>query len=200
MIEEIESTPATTSTNRLVPQLRRLVCSRYGTALLALIAVVEAMLPVPILTDPFLMTAVLMNRARALFLVMVTTVSSVIGGGLAFFMLLYFREYLFSVLSPNVMTTLNELVAAGEETFLLTIIGAITPVPYTIVAWTVALSGGSLLVFIFASIIGRSIRYGIVGWCTYQFGPAAMRYARRSIMLTSLFVFILVGIYLWLKL
>jgi hypothetical protein len=27
-----------------------------------------------------------------------------------------------------------------------------------------------------------------------------MRYARRSIMLTSLFVFILVGIYLWLKL
>ena len=183
-----------------VTKLRELVRSRYGTSLLSLIAIVESMLPVPILTDPFLATAILMNRTKAIYLIVMTMVSSVIGGILAFLMLIYFKDFLFTLLSPEVMTTLNQFVAEGQDTFLLTIVGAITPVPYTIVAWTVALSGGSLAVFIIASVIGRSIRYGIVGWCTYKFGPAAMQYAKRSIWLTSVAVFALVALYIWLKL
>lgn len=186
--------------NGFVIKLRELVRSKYGTYLLVLIAIIESMLPVPILTDPFLATAILMNRTRAVYLVVVTMVSSVIGGVMAFLMLIYFKDFLFTLLSPEVMTTLNQFVAEGQDTFLLTIVGAVTPVPYTIVAWTVALSSGSLFIFVIASIIGRSIRYGIVGWCTYKFGPAAMQYAKRSIWLTSLVVFALAAIYIWLKL
>jgi membrane protein YqaA with SNARE-associated domain len=193
-------TEAIVETDSLKQRLSKLVRSKYGTATLSLIAVIESMLPVPILTDPFLVAAVLMNRTRLVFLVLVTMISSVFGGVLAFLMLLYFRDFLFTLLSPENISTFNQLVAAGENTFLLTIVGAVTPVPYTIVAWTVALSSGSLIVFIIGSIVGRSIRYGIVGWCTYRFGPLAMQYARRSIAVTSVVIFILVGLYLWLKL
>lgn len=190
----------TKTTSPLVLKLKTLVRSKYGTSILATIAVVESLLPLPILTDPFLVTAVLVDRKRVLKLVLVTTISSVIGGVLAFIIAWYFRDALLSVLSPDVAITLQTFIAQDQSTYLLTIIGAITPVPYTIVAWAVALSGGNLLVFTLASIIGRCVRYGIVGWCSYTFGPTALRYAKRSILLTSAVLLILVGLYIWLKL
>lgn len=188
------------STTVTVTKLRKLVRSKYGTVLLFLIAIAESLLPLPILTDPFLVTSVMMNRARAVYLVFVTTLSSVIGGVLAYFVAYNFRDFLFSLLSPEMIVTLDSFLAGGQDTFVLTIIGAVTPIPYTVVAWTVALSDGNLLVFIIASVIGRSIRYSIVGWSTYKFGPAALRYAQHSIFITSIIIFIFVGLYIWLKL
>lgn len=193
---ETNHNPPTTMTMRL----RSLVRSKYGTSALATIAIFESLLPLPILTDPFLVTAVLLDRKRVWKLVLVTTLSSVVGGLLAFWAALYLREALFSLLSPEVTETLQTFIAEEQNTFLLTLIGAVTPVPYTIVAWAVALSSGNPIVFVIASVLGRGFRYGVVGFCTYAFGPTALRYARRSILLTSAILVILVLIYLWLKL
>jgi membrane protein YqaA with SNARE-associated domain len=181
-------------------KLRRLVRSRYGTGILALISATESLLPLPILTDPFLVTAVLVDRLRVWRLVLVTTLSSVVGGLLAYMMVVYFKDALLASLSPEIATTLNTLLVEDQGTFLLTLVGAITPIPYTVVAWAVALSGGHPLVFVVGSLIGRSFRYGVVGWCTYRFGPAALRYAQRSILTTSIVILLLFALYVWLKL
>ena len=85
------------------------------------------------------------------------------------------------------------VVSNQANTFVLTIMGAVTPIPYTIVAWVVAVLNGSLLVFIAASIVGRGLRYIIVGYSVYRFGPLAISYAKRYLGLVSIIVLILVG-------
>ena len=78
----------------------------------------------------------------------------------------------------------------NASTFMLTAIGAVTPVPYTIVAWVVAVLQGSLLVFTLASVLGRGFRYGVVGYATYRFGPAAVSYIKKYLGVASLIVLV----------
>lgn len=182
-----------------VLKAQRVMRSRYGTSILAIISFLESFLPLPILTDPFLMAAIMVDRARTWRLVFVTMVSSVAGGFCAYLVAVWFRDVLFLLLNEETIAAINSFAVEGQGAFLLTIIGAITPVPYTVIAWAVALSAGNPMMFILGSVVGRSIRYGIVGWCTYKFGPLAVRYAKRSILWTSVVTFVLFGIYVWLK-
>jgi len=103
-------------------------------------------------------------------------------------------------MNPGVIAEFQRMVDSNESsTFAMTIVGAVTPVPYTLVAWAVAVLKGSVAIFIAASVIGRSVRYVIVGYCSYKFGPLAVKYAKRYIVSTSIIVLILIGIYVWLK-
>lgn len=198
-------TPKLTLLERLletqsVKKAQALARSKYGTAILATISFLESLLPLPIVTDPFLAAAIMADRKRAFQLFLVTTVSSVIGGFCAYLMALLFRDWLFAVLSPDLIQTLEGFVAEDmQDTFLLTIIGAVTPVPYTIIGWAVAITQGSPLAFVLGSIVGRSFRYGVVGWLTYKFGPLALAYAKKSILLSSVVIFIFTALYIWLK-
>lgn len=194
-IDDVLENPSTTTS-----RLRMYIRSRYGTGFLALISFLEGMLPIPVIADPFLIVAVLVNRVRVVRLVIITTASSVLGGLGAYLTAVYFRDWLLGNLSPEAVDTLNSFIGSSDGTFLLTLIGAFTPVPYTIAAWAVALSAGNIFIFIIASILGRGLRFAIVGWCTYVFGPAALQYAKRSILITSLGLIILVALYVWLKL
>jgi membrane protein YqaA with SNARE-associated domain len=179
---------------------QQLMRSKYGLSLLALVSLLESFLPLPILTDPFLMAAIMVNRTRVWSLVFFAMISSVIGGFLAYLVALLFRELLLSSLTPDMLATLESLVAGeAQGTFILTILGAVSPVPYTIIAWAVALTAGNPLVFILGSVVGRTFRYGVVGWCTYKFGPVAWAYAKRSLLLTSAVIFIVAGLYVWTK-
>ncbi|MCA9358275.1 hypothetical protein KC902_03365 [Candidatus Kaiserbacteria bacterium] len=162
-----------------------------GPAMLGLISFFEAVLPLPILTDPFLIAAILLDRARARSLVLLTVVSSVLGGVVAYLMALFLFDFLMSWLSPAMIDQFNMMVREqNASTFMLTAIGAVTPVPYTIVAWVVAVLQGSLLVFTLASVLGRGFRYGVVGYATYRFGPAAVSYIKKYLGVASLIVLV----------
>ena len=179
---------------------QNLMKSRSGMVLLVFISFLESLLPLPIVTDPFLLAAVMANRKRTVYLVLLTTASSVVGGFFAYLIVVLFKDSLLGLLSPELFSTLQSFVAGQDQSvFVLTIVGADTPVPYTITAWAIALGEGSLFVFILASVVGRGFRYGVVGWCTYRFGPLALSYAKRSILFTSITIFILAALYAWLK-
>lgn len=183
-----------------VGKAQQILQSRAGLWLIAVISFIESALPVPIITDPFLIAGVLLNRQKALFIVVITILSSILGGLFAFVSAVLFLEVMIQFMTPGMADQFNALVGNTDtNTFVVTIVGAITPIPYTLVAWVVAALQGSLFVFIIASIVGRSIRYGIVGYSVYRFGPAATRYARRYIGFTSIVVFILAGLYVWHK-
>jgi membrane protein YqaA with SNARE-associated domain len=167
---------------------------------LAAISFFESALPVPILTDPFLVAAILLNRAQAIRLVIVTTASSVLGGVMAYVTATYFLESLLRWMTPGIVEHFERLIAGSEEsTFILTLLGAITPVPYTLVAWAVAVIEGGVLVFVLASILGRGVRYGIIGYCVYRFGPLATQYAKRYIGVTSVVVVLALALLVWIK-
>jgi membrane protein YqaA with SNARE-associated domain len=183
-----------------VERAKRLMRSRYGLVIMAGISFVESALPLPILTDPFLVAAILLHRAQAVWFIIVTTISSVVGGVAAYFMATFFLEFLLSFMGPGVATEFHSILNNGESsTLLITLVGAITPIPYTIVAWVLAVLEGSLIIFIIGSIIGRGLRYTIVGYSTYRFGPLAVSYAKRYVAITSVLLFIAIALYIWLK-
>ena len=186
---------------RTVTRAQTLMGSRSGLWLVAIVSFIESALPLPIITDPFMVAGILANRTHAGLMVLVTLVTSVLGGVTAFIMARYFFNWLEAMMTSGMLEQFQSLIAMdSSNTLLLTLVGAITPIPYTITAWVIAVGEGSLLMFIAASIIGRGFRYGVVGYCTYWFGPRALTYARRSIGLSSVVLILLVGGYVWVKL
>lgn len=193
---QVEKVLETASPSRL----QQLIRSRSGAWVIGIVSFVESALPIPILTDPFLVAVILANRANAARLVFVTTVASVLGGVFAYASAALFFSYILDWMTPAMYEEFQSLITGNEaNTFVLTIVGAATPIPYTIVAWVVAVIKGNLWVFIGASILGRGLRYTIVGWSIYKFGPTAIAYAKRYLGLTSILILILVALYVWHK-
>jgi membrane protein YqaA with SNARE-associated domain len=183
-----------------IQRIKKILGSESGVRMVSAISFLESALPLPILTDPFLVAAILANRTNVVRLVLMTTISSVVGGVFAYAAAAVFFDTMMTWFNPQVIEEFHMIVASSTSNiFLLTLIGAVTPVPYTIVAWVVAVLEGGLLVFIAASVIGRGIRYSIVGYCTYVFGAQAMVYAKKYIAATSVVVIALVAMIVWLK-
>ena len=184
-----------------VSKAQKIMGSRSGVFMISIISFIESALPVPILTDPFLVAAILANRANTVKLVILATAASVVGGLCAYLMAALFFELLVQWMTSGMAEEFSRRVSDinGSSAFVLTLIGAITPIPYTIVAWAVAVIKGGLGAFIIASVIGRGFRYTIVGYSTYRFGSQAVSYAKRYIGLTSILVLVLGILYIWLK-
>jgi len=183
-----------------VEKAREIVQSRSGTSLLALVSFFESALPIPILTDPFLIAAILLDRTKVKAYILVTTITSALGGAVAYYMAYFFIDTLLGFMPLSIVTEFNTIVnGAAVSTMVLTILGAITPVPYTAVAWAIAVLHGSILVLIIGSLLGRGFRYAVVGYCAYRFGPQAVAYAKRYIGIASIFVVLAVVVYFLLK-
>jgi membrane protein YqaA with SNARE-associated domain len=148
-----------------------------------------------------MVAGILAKRSRSGVMVLVTLISSILGGIFAFLMARYFFGLLETMMTGNMLAQFQSIIAMdSSNTFIVTLVGAVTPIPYTITAWVVAVGEGSLLLFITASMIGRGFRYGVVGLCTYWFGPRALTYARRSLGVTSVVLVVLVSVFVWMKL
>lgn len=170
--------------------------SPYGLLGLGLVSFLESALPVPIVTDPFLVVYILANRAQAMAAVVITTVTSVLGGLVAYVLAFWFGSFLLSFLGPNSLQEFYGLAdRVGQETFLLTILATLTPVPYTIVAVAVGVVKGNVIAFILGSLIGQGLRYALVGYITYRYGPRIIEEFRRHTLLISIITICSVGIY-----
>lgn len=201
MKEKIEQQVEQVLQGQTANRLHTLLQSRLGLWLIAAISFFESALPVPLITDPFMVAGILANRAKTLQIIVITITSSIMGGIAAFAMATYFFDVLNQYMTTSMQAEFQSVVAFGHsDTLVTTLTGSVTPIPYTITAWVVAAAGGSIWLFIGASVAGRSFRYGVVGYCTYLFGPAALRYARRSLAVSSVVVLIAVVLYVWLKL
>lgn len=184
-----------------VTKATEVIKSRFGHTTLGIISFLESALPIPLVTDPFMIAAILVNRAHTARIVLVTTLSSTLGGVAAYFMALFFfdllQQYLPSVALDEFYQLLN---GDGTNTLIITLLGAVTPIPYTTTAWVVGVLKGSLLVFIVGSIIGRGFRYVIVGYSTYYFGELAFKYAKKYIGIISIFLILIAVVYFVLSL
>lgn len=193
---QVEKVLATNS----VGTAKKLMQSRSGAWVVAVISFIESALPIPILTDPFIVAAILVDRANTMRIIVVAIITSVMGGVAAYYMAYFSFALIMSWMTPGMTSQFETLVATNQSsTFILTLIGAVTPVPYTIVAWVVAVINGNILVFIAASLLGRGLRYAIVGVCVYRFGPLAISYAKKYIGITSVIVCLLAALVIWLK-
>jgi len=171
--------------------------SKVSLWIVGLISFIESALLVPIITDPFMVAYILANRNKTVWAVVVTTATSVAGGVAAYFMAYFFSELVFSYLSPPTLEHFAVLTEeARSKTLMLTILGAITPIPYTLVGLAIGFVKGSLVVFILASIFGRGLRYVVVGYLTYQFGAQASLHIKRHLKWITVATILFVIIYI----
>jgi len=178
-----------------------LLSSRYGLWFLGILSLAESMLLVPLITDPFLVAYILLDKSKAFVAVVVTTTTSILGGLIAYITATFFIDIALGFLSPESVAHFYNIVDRfRDSTFILGFVGAVTPVPFTLSALAAGVIKGNLILFIVGAFLGRAIRYGIAGYLAYKFGEDAVRLGRRNIKPISIITFILVIIYLWLTL
>lgn len=162
----------------------RWVHRKYSSVALMGVSFVESALPVPIITDPFLVAYILARRERMWYYIAITTASSVVGGLFAYAVAFWFYDSIITpYLTAGLEAEINGISAQLQDgVFLMTFLGAFTPIPYTFVALGAGFLHGSVGAFIIASIIGRGLRYALIGWLSYRYGQHAIALARRHIL------------------
>lgn len=176
--------------------------SRHSGWILAVIAFAESAFA-PIIIDPFLVALILARRSRWKYYTIIAIVFSVIGGVFAYYMGLLF----FDIIGKNLISFYNlevqfESISTGlnENGFAFVLIGALTPIPYKIVAITSGLLKVSILTFIFASTFGRIVRLSLVGYAAYAVGPHALPMFRRHLLSLAYIFFVLLALYILVRL
>ncbi|PJC55835.1 hypothetical protein CO026_03580 [Candidatus Kaiserbacteria bacterium CG_4_9_14_0_2_um_filter_41_32] len=177
-------------------KIEHLLQTKYSLWGIGLISFFESALVIPIVTDPFMMAYILANRSKTILIIIVTIFSSLAGGMVAYLMAVFFSNLTLSLLSPDLLIQFNQISENFRgQTFILTIIGAITPIPYTLVALAAGFIKGSFWWFVLGTIVGRTIRYATVGYITYHIGNRAIKHWRKNILILSLFTVIAISIY-----
>ncbi len=171
--------------------------SRYGIWTLGIISFVESSLPVPIVTDPFLVAYILADRSRVWLGIVVAILTSILGGVFAYAVAFLFYEFIaVNYLSGQTGEQFHLIVGElTRGTFIFTIIGAITPIPYTLIALAVGFMKGNIVTFIIATLVGRGFRYGVAGWLTYVYGEQALQIAKRHLKLVTIICFVVGALY-----
>lgn len=183
---------------RITRQVSVLLGMRYGMWILGIISFVESSLLLPIITDPFLVAYILAHRSRAISAVIVTTVTSIAGGFVAFITAAFFLELIMKWTSDATTAQFYQLVAQIQDsTFVLAFLGAVTPVPFTLVALAAGAIKGNLVLFLLGGLVGRTLRYGLVGYLTYKFGDHAVAIVKKQIALITIVTFIACGLYFY---
>mgnify|MGYP000612505049 CR=1 FL=1 len=174
--------------------------ARYGVWFLGFVSFLESAFPIPLVTDPFLVAYILAVRTGLWRGVVITTMASVLGGIVAYLMAAGFYEVLErTVLTGGMASEFQQIIDRLQNgAFWITLAGAFTPVPYTVVGLAAGFVGANLFLFILASFIGRGLRYLIVGWVTYRFGDQALAIARQRILVVSLLGLLIGLVYVWL--
>ncbi|MEQ8655599.1 MAG: VTT domain-containing protein [Kiloniellales bacterium] len=132
----------------------------------------SALLPLPV--DAILVPVMLADRRQVWKAALITAVASVVGGCVGYLIGVFLYETL--------VVWLIDLYG-WEETFKriqerfhdegvwIVLIGAITPLPYKLIAIASGVQSLPFLLFLGASILGRGLRFFAVAVALYYFGP-----------------------------
>ncbi len=170
--------------------------SKYASWFLAVIAFAESVFA-PILIDPFLVAMILAKREKWIQYSVIAIIASIAGGIVAYIL----GSFFFDVVGNWLVDTFNvrsqfESIAANlaSNGFVFVLIGAVTPIPYKLVALASGFVHVDLITFVVASVFGRILRLGLVGYAAYAAGPHALPLFRKHFLkLAYVFMLLLVA-------
>jgi len=187
---------------RLYDWVLRWAATPYAPCALALLAVTEAFFfPVP--TETLLVPMALARRKKSLHYAALAVVCSVLGGAIGYGLGRWVGDPLLRcVAGLPVLSWMNLMdkyeatkVAFGERSSLYIFIAALTPAPYMLCtnAAGVCHTYVPFPLFVAASVVGRGLRFGLIGLLFRLFGPPIKRFIDRYFnLLTILLVVLLV--------
>ncbi len=166
-----------------------------ATMLLSTVSLTEAIF-FPIPPDVILIAIISMRKVKKWFFYSsVTLFFSILGGiigyilGHSFFNL--FGEAIISFY--NLQEAFDKIsIIFKEQTFFAILIAALTPIPFKIFTLAGGLFKVNFFIFLLASIIGRAIRFYLVGYITSIYGNRLVKVFFKYFNTISLFVVILI--------
>jgi membrane protein YqaA with SNARE-associated domain len=181
----------------IVEKTGQLLRSKWGLWVLGAISFVDSAVAFPGPVDPFLAAYIMANRSRALLGFLVATFSSVLGGVMLYLFATFFTDQLLALLSPESTAAFHDIVEHFDQgTFMITLLGAFTPIPYGFVVIAAGVLKGNIFMFILGSIVGRGVRFGVVAYLTHKFGNRALEIARAHLKTISITAIVLTSVYI----
>jgi len=176
----------------------------YGGPALFLLALVESsVFPVP--PDVLLIALCIALPTRAWRFAFLASAGSVIGGLIGYgigwgawpLVNAFFYDYI-PGFTPDVFARVQGLFA--EYDFWVVFTAGFTPIPYKVITIGSGVFQINLLIFVIASLISRSLRFFLVAWLLYRYGPGVRDFIDRYFNLLSIvFLVLLIGGFMLLK-
>ncbi len=142
----------------------------------------------PFPPDPLYMGMILADRKNCWRLAFVTTVSSVLGGLLGY----YIGYALYESIGTSILSTYGLVdkfqrmkEAFQNNAFWLISLKGLTPIPYKLVSITSGVAKVDLRTFFFASVICRGFRFYLLSALFWYFGPGIRGFIDRNLALVT---------------
>ena len=143
---------------------------------LALVSFVESsFFPIP--PDVMVIPMVISKKNDFIKIFLITTIFSVLGGILGYFIGVFFFDFAMQIVSfysyeDKVDAIKNSLISSdGFYAWLgILFLAGFTPLPYKVFTITSGLIGFNITIFILTSLISRGLRFFIVSYLSYKFG------------------------------
>ena len=151
----------------------------------------------PIPTDPFLIAYIIANKTKFFRLILLTTLFSVLGGAIAYFIGFLFWEKIsaFSIIYDSEyflgIQSFNGYIQKYGILFI--IIGGFSPFPFKITCLGSGIAEINIFVFLVSSILSRGVRFFLVGYLFYKYNRKAYEISKKYINWISV-ILVTIGI------
>ncbi len=149
---------------------------------LAIVSFVESsFFPIP--PDVMIVPMVISKKNDFLKIFFITTIFSVLGGILGYFIGAFFFEFGSNIMNfygyEDKLANIKENLISSDGFYAwlgILFLAGFTPLPYKVFTIASGLIGFNLLIFIFISFISRGLRFFIVSYLSYKFGDLFNRF------------------------
>ena len=171
--------------NTLYKKCLNLAAHKSSKYYLALVSFVESsFFPIP--PDVMVIPMVISKRDDFLKIFSITTVFSVLGGILGYFIGAFFFDVGIQIMTfygyeDKLINLKNNLVNSNGFYAWLSILflAGFTPLPYKVFTIASGLIGFNILIFILISLISRGLRFFIVSYLSYKFGNSFTQFMEK---------------------
>ena len=147
--------------------------SKYYLAIVSFIE--SSFFPIP--PDVMIVPMVISKKNDFLKIFLITTIFSVMGGILGYFIGAFFFEFGSNIMNfygyEDKLSNIKENLINSDGFYAwlgILFLAGFTPLPYKVFTIASGLIGFNLLIFIFISLISRGLRFFIVSYLSYKFG------------------------------
>ena len=193
--------------NTLYKKCLDLAAHKSSKYYLALVSFIESsFFPIP--PDVMVIPMVISKKNDFFKIFLITTIFSVLGGILGYFIGAFFFDLGMNIMSfygyeERLSNLKNNLInSEGFYAWLgILFLAGFTPLPYKVFTIASGLIGFNILIFIFISLISRGLRFFIVSYLSYKFGDLFTQFMNKhgSKWFTIIGILILtIGIFIYL--
>jgi membrane protein YqaA with SNARE-associated domain len=162
--------------NNLYKKCLDLAAHKSSKYYLALVSFVESSL-FPIPPDVMVIPMVISKKKDFIKIFLITTIFSVLGGILGYFIGAFFFESGMQIMSfygyEDKLINLKDSLMNSDSFYAwlgILFLAGFTPLPYKVFTIASGLIGFNIIIFILISIISRGLRFFIVSYLSYKFG------------------------------